>query len=98
MTKVKQFFTMSNLLNQQNLKVDPEEIVFFFKNCDGNVKNVIYERLKKNHPTISKRLIDKEVTKLKKLYNPLIIMEVRTFLREQYGKEYKPCTDKTVTI
>ncbi|MGJ1417203.1 hypothetical protein [Sphingobacterium multivorum] len=81
---------MSNLLNQQTLPVEPEEIVFFFKHCDGNVKNVIFERLKKEHPKITKRLIDKEVTKLKKRYNPLIIGEVRGFLKDQFGLEFNP--------
>lgn len=71
---------MSNKLDQKFIEVDPKEILFLYENCDATVKNIIYESLKPKHSTLTKRLVDKELTKLKRRYDAMIINEARRVL------------------
>lgn len=89
MTKVKHFFTMSNKMNEKLLQVEPEEVLFFYQHCDASIKNVVFDNLVKTHPNITKRLVDKELTKLKKNYNAAVIHEARRVLKAVKGVQFQ---------
>lgn len=81
---------MSNKTTQRQIKLEPEEVLFLYKNCDAGIKSVVFERLKKQGYNYSKLLITKEVSKLKREYNPVIIAEIRAVLKENLDLEFNP--------
>ncbi len=81
---------MSNKTTQPQIKLEPEEVLFLYKNCDAGIKSVVHERLKAKGINVSKLLITKEISKLKREYNPVVINEVKVVLKDNLGLEYNP--------
>ncbi|WP_286753905.1 MULTISPECIES: hypothetical protein [Sphingobacterium] len=81
---------MSNKPTQSKISLEPEEVLFLYKNCNASIKSVVFERLKKQGHKYNKLLITKEVSKLKREYNPIIIAEIRSVLKENLGLEFNP--------
>ncbi|MGJ1407416.1 hypothetical protein [Sphingobacterium siyangense] len=81
---------MSNKTTPSQIKLEPEEVLFLYKNCNASIKSVVFERLKKQGYNYTKLLITKEVSKLKREYNPVIIAEIRAVLKENLDLEFNP--------